>query len=63
MKLRRQRVPVGVHLELDLQVAIFVIGLETLQAMTVLFNLGGWLCALGGLALYLAWLRPSLAHR
>lgn len=46
-----------------LQVAIFVIGQETLQAMTVLFNLGGWLCALGGLALYLAWLRPSLAHR
>ena len=33
----------------------------TVQTVTLIFLLSGWSLALGGLALYLLWLRPRLA--
>jgi O-antigen/teichoic acid export membrane protein len=36
---------------------------DSLRGMTLLFGIGGWLPALGGLVLYVLWLRPRLVAR
>jgi O-antigen/teichoic acid export membrane protein len=44
-----------------LQLLALSLGRSTLAAVTGVFLVSGWLMAIGGLVLYLAWLRPRLA--
>ena len=44
------------------QTILLALRSETVQGVTTIFGLSGWILALGGLVLYLAWLRPVLIH-